>query len=318
MHAFINPNARQRRYFLTLSIVILLLLVCCEIVFANYAEYYSKYYSSYVNDPNYDSSTEFLTNSSTILLIIGCVMLIVAIAGFIIAWRKKHFLTLHIAISFVILLTCVHGFIMLVHDNTIYAVWSEITQRGVVIQGSAQGSALLVTCAALVTVYFLGFIIKERETDNGKHMLITSGALVLLTLCGTAFHKNITTSAIVIVSLAVFHLLHYCIKMPWYSELIYAGVISFLGVLGLLLIITDYEPVSIITYYVLLLSNTDYELLLILLYDIAVVIITLKMRKTLRMTKTDTALEQLNKLYSSGALTQEEYENGLTKYFGGN
>ena len=91
MHAFINPNARQRRYFLTLSIVILLLLVCCEIVFANYAEYYSKYYSSYVNDPNYDSSTEFLTNSSTILLIIGCVMLIVAIAGFIIAWRKKTF-----------------------------------------------------------------------------------------------------------------------------------------------------------------------------------------------------------------------------------
>ena len=176
---------------------------------------------------------------------------------------------------------------------------------------------MLVTCAALVTVYFLGFIIKERETDNGKHMLITSGALVLLTLCGTAFHKNITTSAIVIVSLAVFHLLHYCMKMPWYSELIYAGVISFLGVLGLLLLITDYEPVSIITYYVLLLSNTDYELLLILLYDIAVVIITLKMRKTLRMTKIDTALEQLTKLYSSGALTQEEYKNELTKYFGG-
>lgn len=303
MHAFINPNARQRRYFLTLSIVILLLLVCCEIVFAYYAEHYA-YYAEHYNEPNYDSSTEFLTNSSTILLIIGCVMLIVAIAGFIIAWRKKHFLTLHIAISFVILLTCVHGFIMLVHDTTIYTVPSEITQRWVVIQGSAQGSALLVTCAALVIVYFLGFIIKERETDNGKHMLITSGALVLLTLCGTAFHKNITTSAIVIVSLAVFHLLHYCMKMPWYSELICAGVISFLGVLAFI--------------YALGFLITGYELLLILLYDIAVVIITLKMRKTLRMTKTDTALEQLTKLYSSGALTQEEYENELTKYFGGN
>ena len=308
MHAFINPNARQRRYFLTLSIVILLLLVCCESVFAVYAEFYSELYS-YVNDPNYDSSTEFLTNSSTILLIIGCVMLIVAIAGFIIAWRKKHFLTLHIAISFVILLTCVHGFIMLVHDNTIYTEWG-------VIQGSAQGSALLVTCAALVIVYFLGFIIKERETDNGKHMLITSGALVLLTLCGIAFRKTITASeTIVIVSLAVFHLLHYCMKMPWYSELIYAGVISFLGVLafsdalGLLLFFTGYELLLIF-----------YELLLILLYDIAVVIITLslKMRKKLQMTKTDTALEQLTKLYSSGALTQEEYKNELTKYFGGN
>lgn len=303
MHAFVNPNARQRRYFLTLSIVILLLLVCCEIVFADYAEYYSKFYS-YVNDPNYDSSTEFLTNSSTILLIIGCVMLIVAIAGFIIAWRKKHFLTLHIAISFVILLTCVHGFIMLVHDNTIYTEFGVITLGWVVIHGPA----LLVTCAALVIVYFLGFIIKEQETDNGKHMLITSGALVLLTLCGIAFlKKTITTSdTIVIVSLAVFHLLHYCMKMPWYSELIYAGVISFLGVLAFI-----YALGILITYY---------EPLLILLYDIAVVIITLslKMRKKLRMTKTDTALEQLTKLYSSGALTQEEYENELTKSFGGN
>lgn len=304
MHAFINPNARQRRYFLTLSIVILLLLVCCEIAFADYAEYYSEIYSR-VGDPNYDSSTEFLTNSSTILLIIGCVMLIVAIAGLIIAWRKKHFLTLHIAISFVILLTCAHGFIMLVHDNTIY------TEYGVIELGlgvEIRASALLVTCAVLMIVYFLGFIIKERETDNGKHMLITSGALVLLTLCGIAFlKKTITTSdTIVIVSLAVFHLLHYCMKMPWYSELIYAGVISFLGVfLGVLAFI-----------YAL---GTYYESLLILLYDIAVVIITLslKMRKTLRMTKTDTALEQLNKLYSSGALTQEEYENELTKYFGG-
>ena len=42
------------------------------------------------------------------------------------------------------------------------------------------------------------------------------------------------------------------------------------------------------------------------------------MRKKLQMTKTDTTLEQLTKLYSSGALTQEEYENELTKYFGGN
>ena len=296
MPAFINPNARQRRYFLTLSIVILLLLVCCEIVFANYTD-------NAMNDRYYDSSTEFPPNSSTILLIIGCVMLIVAIAGFIIAWRKKHFLTLHIAISFVILLTCVHGFIMLVHGNTIYY---DFIQELVV----RQASALLVTCAALMIVYFLGFIIKERETDNGKHMLITSGALVLLTLCGIAFYKTNTIShTIVIVSFAVFHLLHYCIKMPWYSELIYAGVISFLGTLAFL-------GVSEILSY----RSTGYVLLLILLYDIAVVIITLslKMRKKLQMTKTDTALEQLIKLYSSGALTQEEYENELTKYFGGN
>lgn len=296
MHAFINPNARQRRYFLTLSIVILLLLVCCEIVFANYAD-------NAMNDPYYTDSAEFPPNSSTILLIIGCVMLIVAIAGFIIAWRKKHFLTLHIAISCVILLTCAHGFIMLVHGDTIdYSFLRKLVVK--------QASALLVTCATLVIVYFLGFIIKERETDNGKHMLITSGALVLLTLCGIAFHKTITISVtIVIVSLAVFHLLHYCIKMPWYSELIYAGVITFLGVLTFLdeLLLDDLGLIII-----------AYDQLLILLYDIAVVIITLKMRKTLRMTKTDTALEQLTKLYSSGALTQEEYENELTKYFGGN
>lgn len=35
------------------------------------------------------------------------------------------------------------------------------------------------------------------------------------------------------------------------------------------------------------------------------------------MPTADTTLEQLNKLYDSGALTQEEYKNELTKYFGG-
>ena len=54
------------------------------------------------------------------------------------------------------------------------------------------------------------------------------------------------------------------------------------------------------------------------LYNVVIIIITLsKKRQKTRIPTADTTLEQLNILYDSGALTQEEYRNELTKYFGG-
>ena len=54
------------------------------------------------------------------------------------------------------------------------------------------------------------------------------------------------------------------------------------------------------------------------LYNVVVIILRQadNVKKT-RMPTADTTVEQLNKLYDSGALTQEECKNELTKYFGG-